>query len=398
MEPGFIKRIYLDYAATTPVHPEVIAAMNEYLDVKFGNPSSIHSRGLEAKAVVEKTRQEMARMIGAEPDEIIFTSSGSEADNFAVKGTAYALREKGNHLITCAIEHHAVLETCQYLQENGFQLTVLPVDKYGLVDPEEVKRSVTDRTVLVSIMHANNEIGTVEPIAEIGRICRERGVYFHTDAVQTFGALEVNVDKLNVDLLSLSAHKFYGPKGVGLMYVRRGTRIVPLIHGGGQEWHKRASTHNVPGIVGMGKAAELALREMPQRVAHSLRLRDRLINGLLEKIPDIRLNGHPERRLPNNCSLIVKYVEGEAMLIKLDSLGIETSTGSACSSGTSEPSHVIVGIGTPAEECHGSLRMSVGRLTTEADIDYVLDRLPRVVADLRIMSPVYQAARREKPA
>jgi len=393
-----MKRIYLDYAASTPVHPDVIKAMNEYFTDKFGNPASIHSRGLEAKAAVEKTREEMARMLGAKPDEIIFTSGGSEADNFAVKGVASALREKGDHLVTCAIEHHAVLETCQYLGDNGFKLTVLPVDRYGLVDPAEVKRAITDRTVLVSIMHANNEIGTVEPVAEIGRICRERGVYFHTDAVQTFGALEVNVDKLNVDLLSLSAHKFYGPKGVGLLYLRRGTRIVPLIHGGGQEWHKRASTHNVPGIVGMGKAAELALREMPQRVAHATRLRDRLIKGLLEKIPDIRLNGHPEKRLPNNCSLIVKYVEGEAMLIKLDSLGIETSTGSACSSGTSEPSHVIVGIGTPAEECHGSLRMSVGRLTTEADIEYVLDQMPRVVADLRSMSPVYQAARRGKPA
>jgi len=393
-----MKRIYLDYAATTPVHPDVIKAMSEYFDDKFGNPSSIHSRGLEAKVAVEKTRQEMARMIGAEPEEIIFTSSGSEADNFAVKGVASALREKGGHLVTCAIEHHAVLETCQYLEQNGFPLTVLPVDKHGLVDPDQIKNAITDQTVLVSIMHANNEIGTVEPIAEIGRICRKRGVYFHTDAVQTFGALEVNVDMLNVDLLSLSAHKFYGPKGVGLLYLRRGTRIVPLIHGGGQEWHKRASTHNVPGIVGMGKAAELALREMPQRVAHSTRLRDRLIKGLLEKIPDVRLNGHPEKRLPNNCSLIVKYVEGEAMLIKLDSLGIETSTGSACSSGTSEPSHVIVGIGTPAEECHGSLRMSVGRLTTEADIDYVLDQMPRVVADLRRMSPVYQTARREKPA
>lgn len=391
-----MKRIYLDYAATTPVHPDVVAAMSEYFSDKFGNPSSIHSRGLEAKAVVEKTRQEMARMIGARPEEIIFTSGGSEADNFAVKGVAYARREKGGHLITCAIEHHAVLETCQYMEQNGFPLTVLPVDQYGLVDPDQVKKAITDRTVLVSIMHANNEVGTVEPIAEIGRICRERGVYFHTDAVQTFGALDINVDELNVDLLSLSAHKFYGPKGVGLLYLRRGTRIVPLIHGGGQEWHKRASTHNVPGIVGMGKAAELALREMPERVSHSTRLRDRLIKGLLEKIPDIRLNGHPEKRLPNNCSLIVKYVEGEAMLIKLDSLGIETSTGSACSSGTSEPSHVIVGIGTPPEECHGSLRMSVGRLTTEADIDYVLDQMPRVVADLRRMSPVNQAAHRDK--
>lgn len=393
-----MKRIYLDYAATTPVHPDVAAAMSEYFTEKFGNPSSINSRGLEAKAAVENARKGIAAMLGAAPEEIVFTSGGSESDNFAVKGVAYALKEKGDHLITSAIEHHAVLETCQYLQEQGFRLTVLPVDAHGLVDPDAVKRALTDKTVLVSIMHANNEIGTIEPIEEIGRICRARGVYFHTDAVQTFGSLPINVNDLKVDLLSLSAHKFYGPKGVGLIYIRKGTRIVPLIHGGGQEWHKRASTHNVPGIVGMAKAAELAQREMPERVAHYQRLRDRLIKGLLDQVSDIRLNGHPEKRLPNNCSLIVKYVEGEAMLLKLDDLGIETSTGSACSSGTSEPSHVIVGIGTPPEECHGSLRLSVGRLTTEADIDYVLAELPRVVAELRSMSPVYQAGRRKNPA
>jgi len=393
-----MKRIYLDYAATTPVHPDVIKAMSEYFTDKYGNPSSIHSRGLEAKAAVETARQGMARMIGAQPDEIIFTSGGSESDNFAVKGVALALRERGDHLVTCAIEHHAVLETCQFLEQNGCRLTVLPVDNYGLVDPDHVRRAITDRTILVSIMHANNEIGTIEPIAEIGRICREQNVYFHTDAVQTFGALEVNVDSLNVDLLTLSGHKFYGPKGVGLLYVRRGTRIAPLIHGGGQEGHRRASTHNVPGIMGMAKAAELALSEMPERVSHSRRLRDRLIKGLLDKVPEMRLNGHPDKRLPNNCSLIVKYVEGEAMLIRLDALGIETSTGSACSSGTAEPSHVIVGIGTPPEECHGSLRMSVGRLTTEEDIDYVLEHMPRVIADLRRMSPIYQAAHRDKPS
>jgi cysteine desulfurase len=393
-----MKRIYLDYAATTPVHPDVVAAMNEFFTEKFGNPSSIHSRGLEAKAAVENVRKEIAVMLGAAPEEIIFTSGGSESDNFAVKGVAYALKEKGDHLITSTIEHHAVLETCQYLQEQGFRLTVLPVDAYGLVDPDAVKRVLTDKTILVSIMHANNEIGTIEPIEEIGRICRARGVYFHTDAVQTFGSLPINVDDLNVDLLSLSAHKFYGPKGVGLLYIRKGTRIVPLIHGGGQEWHKRASTLNVPGIVGMAKAAELAQREMSGRVAHYQRLRDRLIKGLLDRVPEIRLNGHPEKRLPNNCSLIVKYVEGEAMLLKLDELGIETSTGSACSSGTSEPSHVIVGIGTPPEECHGSLRLSVGRLTTEEDIDYVLAELPRVVAELRSMSPFYQACHRKNPA
>lgn len=386
VSPG--RRIYLDYAATTPVHPDVLKAMEPFYEEQFGNPASIHHRGLQARDAIEKTRAGLAGLLGARPDEIIFTSGGSEADNLAIKGVAYALREKGDHLITSAIEHHAVLEPCQHLARRGFNLTVLPVDRDGLVDPGDVKRAITDRTVLVSIMHANNEIGTIEPIEEIGVLCRERGVHFHADAVQTFGALEFNVDRLNVDLVSLSAHKFYGPKGVGLLYLRRGTMIEPLIHGGGQEWGKRASTHNVPGIIGMGKAAELAAKERVRRSAHDKELRDRLAQGLLARVPDIRLNGHPRRRLPNNCSLTVRYVEGEAMLVRLDELGIETSTGSACSSGTAESSHVIVGIGTPPEECHGSLRMTVGRLTTGADIDYVLEHFPRIVEDLRKMSPI----------
>ncbi len=382
------RRIYLDYAATTPVHPDVLKAMEPYYADRFGNPASIHSRGLQARDAIEKTRGNLANLLAARPEEIIYTSGGSESDNFAIKGVAYALRDKGDHLITSAIEHHAVLETCQHLAQHGFSLTVLPVDHYGLVDPGDVKKAITPKTILVSIMHANNEIGTIEPIEEIGAACRERGVYFHTDAVQTFGALDLSVDRLNVDLLSLAAHKFYGPKGIGLLYLRRGTTIVPLIHGGAQEWGKRASTHNVPGIIGMGKAAELAVQEREKRVAHDASLRDRLLQGLLTRIHDVRLNGHPQRRLPNNCSLIVKYVEGESMLIKLDEIGIETSTGSACSSGTAEPSHVIVGIGTPPEECHGSLRMTVGRLTTEDDIDYVLEHFPRIVEDLRSMSPL----------
>lgn len=388
--PG--RRIYLDYAATTPVHPDVLKAMEPYHREIFGNPASIHSRGLEARAAIEKVRTRLAELIGARSEEIIFTAGGSEADNFAIKGVAYALEEKGDHLITTQIEHHAVLESCQYLAKSGYRLTVLPVDRYGLVDPDDVKKAITKKTILVSVMHANNEIGTIEPIADIGAICRDQGVYFHTDAVQTFGSLEINVQKLPVDLLSLSAHKFYGPKGVGLLYLRRGVKIVPLIHGGGQEGGKRASTHNVPGIIGMGKAAELAMAEREERVNHDTALRDRLIQGLCQRIPELRLSGHPQNRLPNNCSVIVKYVEGEALLIKLDQAGIETSTGSACSSGNAEPSHVIVGIGTPPEECHGSLRMTVGRLTTTEDIDYVIDQLSRIVAELRKISPLYRPA------
>lgn len=383
-----MKKIYLDYAATTPMHPAVAKAMQGYFSEDFGNPSSLHSIGQKAKDAVEQARYEVAHILGAKPKEIIFTSGGSESNNFAIKGVTHVMKDKGNHIITSKIEHHAVLEPYHFLQKNGFDVTFLSVDNYGVVDPDDVKKAIIDKTILVSIMHANNEIGTIEPIEEISKICRDKGVYLHTDAVQSFGSLDTNVDKLGVDLLSISAHKFYGPKGVGLLYIKQGTRISPLIHGGAQEWNKRASTHNVPGIVGLAKAAQLAIVEKDERVKHYSHLRDKLIKLIFEKIEDVKLNGHPEKRLPNNCHLILKYVEGESMLLKLDAIGIEVATGSACSSGSLEPSHVLLSIGITPEDAHGSLRLTIGRLTTEQDIDYVGEHLPKIVDDLRRMSPI----------
>ncbi len=383
-----MKRIYLDYAATTPMHPDVLKTMQRYFSEKFGNPSSLHSVGQEAKDAMEKARSTVAQSLGAQPEEIIFTSGGTESDNFAIKGVASAMRSKGNHIITSKIEHHAVLEPCHFLQENGFEVTYLRVDRYGMIDPDDVRKAITNKTILISIMHANNEIGTIEPIEEIGKICRNKGVYLHTDAVQSFGSLETNVDKLGVDLLSISAHKFYGPKGVGVLYIRKGTRISPLIHGGAQEWNKRASTQNVPGIVGLSKAVQLTMAEKSERVKHYAPLRDRLISLILDNIEDTRLNGHPEKRLPNNCHIIVKYVEGESMLLKLDAVGIEAATGSACSSGSLEPSHVLIAIGISLEDAHGSLRFTIGRLTTEEDITYTGEKLPKIVNELRRISPV----------
>uniref|UniRef100_A0A7C6EH41 Cysteine desulfurase IscS n=1 Tax=candidate division WOR-3 bacterium TaxID=2052148 RepID=A0A7C6EH41_UNCW3 len=382
------KRIYLDYAATTPLHPAVLEAMKVYFFENFANPSSLHTSGQKAREAIENARKVIADALGANPDEIIFTSGGSESDNTAIKGVAYALANKGNHIITTKIEHHAVLEPFIFLQSQGFKTTFLPVDRYGMVDPDGVKKAITDKTILVSIMHANNEIGTIEPIEEISKICRERGVFLHTDAVQSFGAIDTNVNRLGVDLLSISAHKFYGPKGVGALYIRKGTRIEPLLHGGAQEMGKRASTHNVPGIVGMAKAAELAIKEMPERVEHSRRLRDKLVKSLSNSLDDIIINGHPEKRLPNNCHMVVKYIEGEALLMRLDQIGIEVATGSACSSGSLEPSHVLTAIGIPVEYARGSIRMTIGRLTTDEDIDYVCEHFPRIVKELRAISPL----------
>ncbi len=382
------KRIYLDYAATTPLHPDVLEIMKVYFFENFGNPSSIHSAGQNAREGIEKARKIVADALGANPEEIIFTSGGSESDNTAIKGVAYAMAQKGNHIITTKIEHHAVLEPIIFLQTQGFKATFLPVDRYGMVDPDDVRKAITDKTILVSIMHANNEIGTIEPIEEIAKICREKEVYLHTDAVQSFGAIDTNVNRLGVDLLSISAHKFYGPKGVGALYIRKGTRIEPLLHGGAQEMGKRASTHNVPGIAGMAKAVELAMKEMPERAEHSRRLRDRLINRLLNSVDDIIFNGHPEKRLPNNCHMVVKYIEGEALLMHLDQIGIEVATGSACSSGSLEPSHVLTAIGIPIEDARGSIRITVGQLTTDEDIDYVCEHFPRLVKKLRAISPL----------
>ena len=384
-----MKRIYLDYAATTPTHPEVVAAMQPYFSEKFGNPSSLHAFGQEARSAVEQAREQVAKLINARPEEIVFTSSGTEANNFVLHGISFANKDKGNHIITSQIEHHAILEPCHFLEKQGFNVTYLPVDKYGLVNPKDVEKALTDKTILVSIMHANNEIGTIQPIEEISEIIREK-TYFHTDAVQTVGSIPVDVNKLGVDLLSLSGHKLYGPKGVGALYIKKGTRMESFIKGGGQERNRRASTENVPGIVGLGKAAELARKELNSRQKHLTELRDKLIKGVKNKIPEVVLNGHPELRLPKNVNLSVKYVEGESMLLNLDLEGVAASTGSACSSGSTEPSHVLKAIGLAPDLAQGSIRFSLGRLTTEDDINYVLDVFVKIVDKLRKMSPIYK--------
>ncbi|MCM8757715.1 MAG: cysteine desulfurase NifS [Candidatus Omnitrophica bacterium] len=384
-----MKRIYLDYAATTPTDPLVIEAMKPYFFEKFGNPSSIHSEGQIARKAIEDARQIIASFLGAKPEEIVFTCGGTESNNFALEGVAFANEGRGNHIIISAIEHHAVIEPAKFLEKKGFRLTILGVDKYGLVDPSDVKKAITDKTILISIMHANNEIGTIEPIEEIGKIAREKGIYFHTDAVQTVGHIPVNVDKLNVDLLSLSAHKFYGPKGVGALYIRKGTRIFRFLHGGDQEKGRRASTHNTPGIVGMAKAIQLCKERMVEEMEFQSKLRDFLIRRILENIPDVCLNGHPNLRLPNNVNFSIKYIEGESMILHLDLLGVSASTGSACTSSSLEPSHVLLAIGLSPEVAHGSIRFTLGRWTTEEDINYVCREFPKVVEKLRKLSPLY---------
>jgi len=387
-------RIYLDYAATTPTHPLVLKAMLPWFTDGFGNPSSIHSFGQEAKGAIEEAREKVAGLIRAKSEEIVFTGSGTEADNFAIKGVAYAKEHKGKHIITTAIEHHAVIEPCKFLEKRGFKVTYLPVDKDGLVDPGEVKKAITDETILISVMHANNEIGTIEPIEEIARITNDREICFHTDAVQTVGHLPVDVDELKVDLVSISAHKLYGPKGIGALYIRKGTRIVPFMHGGEQEHGQRASTQNVPGIVGFGKACELAQQEMGQEKDRLETLRDKLINGILDRIDHVRLNGHPTQRLPNNVNISLEFVEGESMLLNLDLVGIAASTGSACSSSVLEASHVLLALGLPHESAHSSLRLTLGQETTGKDIDYVLEKLPQIVKKLRAMSPLYKPGKK----
>ncbi len=386
-----MRRIYLDYAATTPTHPDVVRSMLPYFTESFGNPSSIYGCGQDAKEAVEEARASVAALIGARDEEIVFTSGGTEADNTALKGIAHVNKDKGNHIITSSIEHHAILETGHFLETQGFEVTFLPVDKYGMVDPDDVRRAITDKTIIVSIMHANNEIGTVQPIAEIAKIARDAGVYLHTDAVQTVGHVPFSVDELGVDLLSLSAHKLYGPKGVGVLYVRKGTRIVPFMHGGDQEFGRRASTHNVPGIVGLGKAAQIAQQEMDEEAERVTRLRDKLIDGILEKIDHTHLNGHPQVRLPNNVNVSIAYAEGEAMCLNLDGEGICCSTGSACSSAEETPSHVLLALGLSPLEAHCSLRFSLGKWTTGEEIDRVLEVLPRIVAKLRAMSPLLKS-------
>ena len=388
-----MKRIYLDYAATTPTHPEAVKAMLPYFGDAFGNPSSIYSYGQEAKGAIEEAREKVAALIGARDEEIVYTSGGTEADNFALKGAAFANESRGNHIITSSIEHHAVIETCKFLERRGFSVTYLPVDEHGLIDSDDVRRAITDKTILISVMHANNEMGTIEPIAEIGKIAKEAGVYFHTDAVQTVGHIPVDVNELGVDLLSMSAHKLYGPKGVGALYIRKGTKLVAFMHGGEQERRRRASTENVPGIVGFGKAVELVRQEMGEEAERLTHLRDQLVKGLLERIDHTHLNGHPIMRLPNNVNVSVDYVEGESMLLNLDLEGLCASTGSACSSSSLEPSHVLLALGLSPEQAHGSLRFSLGKWTSEAEIGQVLEVLPRVVSKLRAMSPLLKSQR-----
>jgi cysteine desulfurase len=386
------KFIYMDHAATTALKPEVLEEMTPFLTQKYGNPSTIYSIGRDSKIAVEAARDKVAAALGAQSKEIFFTGSGTEADNWAIKGVAYANRKKGKHIITTAIEHHAVLHTCQFLESNGFEVTYLPVDQYGQVTPEQVKEAIRSDTILVSIIFANNEIGTIQPIAEIGKIAREKNVYFHTDAVQAVGNVEIDVEAMNIDLLSLSAHKFYGPKGIGALYVRKGIKITSFIHGGAQERGKRASTENVAGIVGLGKAIQLATDNdnMEEKNKKLLELRERTINEIMAKIPFVRLNGHRSNRLPGNVNFSFEYIEGESLLLMLDMKGIAASSGSACTSGSLDPSHVLLAIGLPHEIAHGSLRITYGEDNTQEDISYLLEVLPPIVEKLRKMSPLYQ--------
>jgi cysteine desulfurase len=365
--------------------------MLPYFSENYGNPSSIYSIGQDAKEGMETARIKVASLIGANPDEIVFTAGGTEADNYAIKGIAFNKSIKGNHFITTAIEHHAVLETTRFLEERGFEVTYLKVDHYGMVDPDEVSKALRPGTVLVSIMHANNEVGTIQPVEEIGRITRQAGVLFHTDAVQTVGHLPIDVNKMGVDLLSTSAHKLYGPKGIGALYVRHGTHLTSLIHGGQQEHGRRASTENVAGIVGFGKAADIARLEMNSEAIRTIALRDKLIEGLVKNIDDIKLNGHPDKRLPNNVNISINFIEGESLCLNLDLDGICSSTGSACSSASAEPSHVLTAIGVKPPLLHGSLRFTLGKWTTEEEIDFTVESLTRVVQKLRAMSPLLKS-------
>jgi cysteine desulfurase len=385
-----MRKVYLDHAATTPTHPKVVEEMMPYFTVKFGNPSNLHDTGREAKNAVEDARAKTAALIGAKPEEIFFTASGAESNNFALKGLAQANSQKGKHIIVSQIEHFSVLHPVKTLEKAGFTVTALPTDKYGIVDPADVAKAITKETALVSIMHANNEIGSIEPIEEISKITKEKGVLFHTDAVATVGWIPVNVSSLGVDALSLSGHQFYGPKGVGALYVRKGVRIKPQIEGGIQEDGRRSGTENVPGIVGLGKACELAMADLSNRMTTVTALRDRLQKGLVEKIDHVVINGHPTKRLPQNLNMSMWYVEGESMLLFLNMQGISVSSGSACTSRSLKSSHVLTCIGTDAAVANGTLLMSLGIGNTSEDIDYVIQTLPPIVQRLREMSPLYE--------
>lgn len=385
-----MRRVYMDHSATTPVDPEVAQLVMTYYTEKYGNPSSVHSFGQEAKEGLEKAREQVAALIGAQPSEITFTSGGTEADNMAIFGTAEAQKKKGKHIITSAVEHHAVLDSCGYLAKNGYDLTVIPVDEEGFVNPQDIEKAIRPDTILISIMHANNEVGTIQPIAEIGKIAKEKGVIFHVDAVQSLSKVPIDVKAMNIDLLTISSHKIYGPKGVGALYIRKGVRLLPRIHGGGQEKKRRSGTENLPGIVGFGKACELAGERMNAEIERLKVLRDKLLDGIVERIDYVKVNGpRGDKRLANNVNVSILYVEGESLLLSLDMMGIAASSGSACTSGSLDPSHVLLAMGLKHEVAHGSLRFSLGKQNTEEDIDYVLEQLPKIVERLRMMSPLY---------
>ncbi len=387
------RKIYLDHNATTPVHPEVFDAMLPFLRDSWGNPSSIHWAGRAPKKAVDEAREKVAALFNCTPLEVIFTSSGTESDNHAIKGLAYARKDKGNHIITTRVEHPAVLNTCKHLAKEGFEVTYLDVDQEGMLDLEALKKAITAKTILITVMFANNETGVIFPMEDIAALAKERGVAFHTDAVQAAGKVPVDLQRLGVDLLSISGHKLYAPKGIGALIARRGTRLVPLIHGGHHERNRRGGTENVAGIVGLGKACQLALRDMDSEAANLLALRKRLEQGIASKIPHVRVNGHAEKRLPNTANISFEFVEGESLLLNLDMKGVAASSGSACTSGSLEPSHVLLAMGSTHELSHGSVRFSMGRGNTTADIDYIIEIMPPIVERMRSMSPLYAGAK-----
>jgi cysteine desulfurase len=381
-------KVYLDHNATAPLDPQVLEAMMPYLREEFGNASSIHQWGRRARTALEDSRAKIATLLGAEKDCVVFTGGGTEADNLAIKGVAWANQEKGKHIVTSTVEHHAVLHTCEFLAKQGFEITFLPVDGKGRLDPEDLRKAIRPDTILITLMHANNETGILFPLREFGQIAREKKVFFHTDAIQTFCKVPLNVEEDHVDLLSLSAHKIYGPKGVGALYIRKGTKMVAILHGGSQQRKRRPGTENVAGAVGFARAAELLFADQEKEGDRLAALRDQLQRNLAEKIPQVLLNGDPDHRLPGTLNMSFKFVEGESLILSLDMEGIAVSSGSACTSGSLEPSHVLLAMGIPHEVCHGSLRFSLGRGTTKEQIDYVLEVLPRIVARLRTMSPL----------
>lgn len=385
-----MKKVYLDHSATTQVRKEVAELVLEYMVDKFGNPSSIHSFGREAKKALDEAREKVATLIGAEAKEIFFTSGGTESNNIAIQGAAFANMKNGKHIITSSIEHHAIMDPCKYLEKLGFEVTYLPVDDQGIIRVEELEKAIKPETILISIMHVNNEIGTIQEISSMAKIAKEKGILFHTDAVQSLGKIPVDVEELGVDMLSGSSHKIYGPKGVGILYVRKGVKLNNIMFGGAQERKKRPGTENLSGIVGFGLATELAGKEMDQEIARLTNLRDMLINGILENIPNTRLNGHPEKRIASNVNVSIEFIEGESLLLSLDMRGIGASSGSACTSGSLDPSHVLLAMGLSHEIAHGSLRMTLGRENTQEDVDYVLEVLPQIVDRLRAMSPLYK--------